>query len=270
MHSNLTTSVILVLSAQILAPLRAQTTTSAIGNTVTYHDIARSESATQPAPPLREIAAELSGTVIGQMPNILIQFVLTLQNNGPEEVQILDRLEKFSQQLITSTKKLIPLPRRVPKDLPMVALPKGTPDRKNRDAPYPAPVQFRQITTNTCVSYEKKGNRKNPSRWKGTDCLRQRAGHYGEPYRSASKRSGGKREILQSESTRGLAQRLAAAGRRRSLANFELAGLESPLVVIGDAKTACARLKCAKRLGVAFTACFLQPVSSLSLVRLSL
>jgi hypothetical protein len=35
-------------------------------------------------------------------------------------------------------------------------LPKGTLDRKNRDAPYPAPVQFRQITTNTCVSYEKK------------------------------------------------------------------------------------------------------------------
>jgi len=90
------------------------------------------------------------------MPNISIQFVLTFQNNGPEEVQILDRLEKFSLQLITSTKKLIPLPRRVLKDLPMVALPKGTLDRKNRDAPYPAPVQFRQITTNTCVSYEKK------------------------------------------------------------------------------------------------------------------
>ena len=125
MHSNLTTSVILLLSAQILAPLRAQTTTSATGNTVTLHDITQSQSAAPPVPSLREVAADLSGTVIGQMPNISIQFLLTLKNNGPEEVQILDPLESFSVQISTSTNKLIPLLRRVPKDLPKVAFPKG-------------------------------------------------------------------------------------------------------------------------------------------------
>jgi len=100
MHSNLTTSVILLLSAQILAPVRAQTTTSATGNVVTFQDIAQSQSAARPAPSSREVAAELSGTVIGQMPNISIQFVLSPQNNGPQEVQILDPLDKFSLQLI--------------------------------------------------------------------------------------------------------------------------------------------------------------------------
>jgi hypothetical protein len=155
MHSNLTTLVILLFSAQIFAPARAQTTTSATGDAVTFQDIAQSQSAAQPAPSLREITAELSGTVIGQMPNISIQFLLTLQNNGPQEVHILDPLEKFSLQLITNTKKLIRLPRRVPKDLPRVALPKDTVARGNRDAPYPAPIQFRQITTNTRVSYQK-------------------------------------------------------------------------------------------------------------------
>jgi len=270
MHSNLTTSVILVLSAQILAPLRAQTTTSAIGNTVTFHDIARSESATQPAPSLREIAAELSGTVIGQMPNISIQFVLTLQNNGPEEVQILDRLEKFSLQLITSTKKLIPLPRRVLKDLPMVALPKGTLDRKNRDAPYPAPVQFRQITTNTCVSYEKKETVRIPPGG------RVQIAFDSEPVITENLIEALRNEVgenAKSFRARALVDLLNAppqAGVGGRLPTSSWLVLKVPLVVIGDAKTACARLKCAKRLGVAFTACFLQPVSSLSLVRLSL
>jgi hypothetical protein len=155
MHFNLTSSVVLLFSAQILAPARAPTTTSANNNAVTFHDIAQSQSAAQPAPSLREIAVELSGTVIGQMPNISIQFVLTLQNNGPQEVQILDPLDKFSLQFTTSTNKLIPLPRRVPKDLPQVALPKNALERGNRDAPYPAPIQFRQITSDTRVSYQK-------------------------------------------------------------------------------------------------------------------
>jgi hypothetical protein len=155
MHFNLTSSVVLLFSAQILAPARAPTTTSANNNAVTFHDIAQSQSAAQPAPSLREIAVELSGTVIGQMPNISIQFVLTLQNNGPQEVQILDPLDKFSLQFTRSTNKLIPLPRRVPKDLPQVALPKNALERGNRDAPYPAPIQFRQITSDTRVSYQK-------------------------------------------------------------------------------------------------------------------
>jgi hypothetical protein len=102
MHSNLTTFVVLLLSTQVIAPARAQTTTSATGNAVTFQDIAQSQSAAHSAPSLREIAAELSGTVIGPMPNLSIQFVFTLQNNGPEEVQILDPLENFYLQLITS------------------------------------------------------------------------------------------------------------------------------------------------------------------------
>lgn len=117
--------------------------------------MAQSQSVAPPVPCLKEVAAELSGTVIGQMPKISIQFLLTLKNNGPEEVQILDPLENFSLQLSTSTNKLIPLPRRVPKDVPKVALPKDALERRNRDAPYPAPVQFRQITSNTRVSYQK-------------------------------------------------------------------------------------------------------------------
>jgi hypothetical protein len=155
MHSNLTTSVVLLLSAQILARVRAQTTTSATGNVVTFHDVARSNASAEPAPSLREVTAELSGTVIGEMPNISIQFFITLQNNGSQEVQIVDPLDKFSLQLITNTKKQIRLPRRVPKDLPLIALPKNALGREKRDAPYPAPVQFRQITTNTRISYEK-------------------------------------------------------------------------------------------------------------------
>jgi hypothetical protein len=155
MHSNLTASVILLLSAQMLVRLQAQTTSASSGNVVTFHDTARSKSSAEPAPSLREVTAELSGTVIGEMPNISIQFLLTLQNNGPQEVRILDPLEKFSLQLITNTKKLIRLPRRVPKDLPLIARSKDAPEREKRDAPYPAPIQFRQITTNTRVSYQK-------------------------------------------------------------------------------------------------------------------
>ena len=95
------------------------------------------------------------------MPNISIQFVLTLQNNGPEEVQILDRLEKFSQQLITSTKKLIPLPRRVPKDLPMVALPRAHLTGKTATRLIPPPSSFARLRLIPAL-VTKKGNRKNP------------------------------------------------------------------------------------------------------------
>jgi len=136
----------------MLVRVQAQATPPSTGNVVTFHDIARSESSAQPAPSLRAVTAELSGTVIGEMPNISIQFVLILKNNGPQEVQIVDPLEKFSLLLITNTKKLIRLPRRVPKGLPLIAPSKNALGQKAR---YPEPIQFRQITTNTRVSYQK-------------------------------------------------------------------------------------------------------------------
>jgi hypothetical protein len=62
----------------MLARVQAQTTSASSGNVVTFHDIARSNASAEPAPSLREITAELSGTVTGEMPNISVQFLLTL------------------------------------------------------------------------------------------------------------------------------------------------------------------------------------------------
>lgn len=155
MRANLNIWLIFLLGAGFLAPVNAQTTNSATANTVTFHDVKRLESAPQPFAALQQVTAELSGTVVVQSPNLSIEFVLTLQNNSPQDVKILDPLDSFHLQFTTMGGKLIPLPDRLPKGLPKVGLPKGAPPGTKREAPYPAPLEFRRIVRGTLAGYEK-------------------------------------------------------------------------------------------------------------------
>jgi hypothetical protein len=155
MHSDLNIWSILLLGACFLAPMNAQTTKPASGNTVTFREPKRLESAPQPPPALRQVTAGLSGTVAGHFPSVSIEFALTLQNNGPQGVKILDPLDSLRLQFTTMGNKLIPMPERVPKGLPKVGLPRNAIPRTQRDAPYPAPIQFRQILTATEVNSQK-------------------------------------------------------------------------------------------------------------------
>jgi hypothetical protein len=82
------------------------------------HESKRLESAPQPPPALRQVAAELLGTVVGQSPNLSIEFVLTLHNNWSQEVKILDPLNSLWLQFTTMGGKLIPLPDSFPKVYP--------------------------------------------------------------------------------------------------------------------------------------------------------
>lgn len=156
MHANLKSSLIALLGACSLTLVNAQTISSVpAGNAATFHEPARLASAPQPPPALREIAAELSGRLIGQAPNIAIEFALTFQNNGPQEVKIRDPLDSLFLEGTTATNKPIALPRRVPKALIDSGVPKGGVPGESRAVPYPAPVQFRQTTTATGVSSQK-------------------------------------------------------------------------------------------------------------------
>ena len=120
-----------------------------------FHETELSESAPQPPAILRQISAQLSGTLVGQPPNISISFVLTLENTGLQEVRILDPLDFLSLQFTTTGNKLIPLPKRVPKFLPKTGVPKNSVDGPKPDAPYPAPIQLRQIVRVNGVSSQK-------------------------------------------------------------------------------------------------------------------
>jgi len=120
-----------------------------------FHEPKLWESAPKPPAALRQVTAELSGTVVGQSPNLSIEFVLILQNDGPREIKILDPLDVFSLQFTTIGNKLIPMPKRVPKFLPKVGVPKDAIRGTKRDAPYPAPVQFRRIMRGNFASYER-------------------------------------------------------------------------------------------------------------------
>jgi hypothetical protein len=156
MHANLKSSLIALLGACFLALVNAQTTSNVPpGNAATFHEPARLASAPQPPPTLREIGAELSGSLIGQAPNMAIEFVLTLQNNGQQEVEIRDPLDSLFLEVSTATNKPIALPRRVPKALIDSGVPKGRVPGESRAVSYPAPVQFRQTTTATGVTSQK-------------------------------------------------------------------------------------------------------------------
>jgi hypothetical protein len=116
-------------------------------NTVTFHETKRLhlDSIPEPPPALEGIAAELSGTVIGQSPNSSVQFVLSLQNNGLRSAEIQEPLRIFSLQFATIGNRLIPVPERFPAFLPKVGRPKDAPPDWKPDLPYPAPIRFRQI-----------------------------------------------------------------------------------------------------------------------------
>ena len=145
-----------LISACLLVLVNAQTTNSIPGsNAATFHEPARLESAAQPPQALREVAAELSGSLIGQAPNRSIEFVLTLQNNGPQEVKIRDPLDSLFLEVSTTTDKPVALPKRVPKALIDSGVPKSRTPGETRDMPYPAPVQFRQMTTASGLSSQK-------------------------------------------------------------------------------------------------------------------
>jgi hypothetical protein len=155
MQSNLNISLILLLGAGLSASVSAQATNSAAGNTVILHEPKRLESAPQPPADLRQMSAELSGMLVGQSPNISIEFVLSFQNNWSQDVKILDPLDSLFLQFTTTGNKLIRLPRRVSKILVCAKPPKGAILGAKPDAPYPAPVQFRQITRDAGVSSQK-------------------------------------------------------------------------------------------------------------------
>src|SRR5258705_13498724 len=135
-----------LLGACFVACIDGQTIKSANGSGA-FHDIAQVQSAPQPPAALKQVSAQLSGNLVGQLANTSIEFVLTLENDGPQEVKILDPLDTLSLQFSTIDKNLIRVPERVSKLLPQVALPKGAPREAKREGPYPAPVQFRHIVT---------------------------------------------------------------------------------------------------------------------------
>lgn len=120
-----------------------------------FHEPKLSESAPQPPPALRQIAAELSGTLLGRSPNLSIEFVLTLQNNGPQEIKIRDPLDSFSLSFGTASKWPIPVPDRLPYAIIDVKPSKGAIPGIKRDAPYSASIQFRRIMHGNFASYEK-------------------------------------------------------------------------------------------------------------------
>ena len=145
----------LLVSACLLTPAEAQTTTRTMSSTVTFRDVKRLESAPQPPPALRQVTAELSGTVVGQPPNPSIEFVLTLQNNS-----LTGRQDSRSSAYIFSAvrydwEKANPCAGEGPK---ISAKGRGAKDAVHgtkHDAPYPAPIQFRRIMRGNFTSYEK-------------------------------------------------------------------------------------------------------------------
>src|SRR5206468_10598362 len=83
----------------------------------------------------------------GQPPNLTIQFVLTLENPGREEVKIVDPLESLFLLFATIENKLIPVPEKKPKAVHITG-------GKEND-PFPAAIELRQIAQGTSVSYQK-------------------------------------------------------------------------------------------------------------------
>jgi len=134
---------ILLVSALILTSVTAQIATS---NKIAIHDIKGVRSLTEPPASLKQINAELSGSLVGQPPNVTIEFVLTLENPGREEVKISDPLESLYLLFTTIDKKLITVPQSKFK-----AVNTGG----NENIPYLAPIELRQIVQGTSVRYQK-------------------------------------------------------------------------------------------------------------------
>jgi hypothetical protein len=157
MHSKLTYSTILLVATFGFAPVHAQTTSAT--KTVSFRDPLRAhvESIPEPPPILQQLSVRLSGALSGQFPDASIRFVLSLENKGPQAANIFDPLDIFSLQFTTIGDKVIHLPKRAPKSLADVERVKHgqRPKDGNGDAPYPAPIQFRQIVRGDLAGYQK-------------------------------------------------------------------------------------------------------------------
>ena len=138
-------TLIVLLSAFAFTCVSAQTMSS---NTVAFHENKGVKPISEPPASLRQITAELSGSLVGQPPNLAIQFVLTLQNTGDEEVKIADPLDSLFLRFATIENKPISAPERMPKAILNV---KGGKDK----IPFPAAIELRQIVQGTAVRYQK-------------------------------------------------------------------------------------------------------------------
>ena len=134
---------ILLLIASILTSVSAQIANS---NKVAFHERDGSHPRSE-TPVLKQISAELSGSFVGQPSNLTIEFVLTLENFGPEGLKIADPLDSLFLMFTTTKNRLIDIPQRKFQSM-CISGEKG-------NIPYPAPIEFRQIVQGTSVRYQK-------------------------------------------------------------------------------------------------------------------
>lgn len=136
---------ILLLSALAFTCVSAQTMNS---NTVAFHEQKGVKPISEPPASLRQITAELSGSLVGQPSNLAIEFVLSLQNTGDQEVKIADPLDSLFLRFATIENKPITVPERSPKAILNI---KGG----KQNIPFPAAIELRQIVQGASVRYQK-------------------------------------------------------------------------------------------------------------------
>lgn len=134
---------ILLLSASILTSVSAQVANS---NKVASHERDGSHPRSK-TPVLKQISAELSGSLVGQPSNLTIQSVLTLENFGREQLKIADPLDSLFLMFTTTKNRLVTIPQRKPQ---AVNISGG-----KENILFPAPIEFRQIVQGTSVRYQK-------------------------------------------------------------------------------------------------------------------
>lgn len=135
---------ILLLSASILTSVCAQIANS---NKVAFHEPKGAHPLSEPPSPLKQINAEISGSLSGQPPNVTIQFVLTLENPGREDVKIANPLDSLVLLFTTIENKLITVPERKFKAVHITG--------GKENISFPAPIEFRQTVQGTSVRYQK-------------------------------------------------------------------------------------------------------------------
>ncbi len=121
---------------------------TAKSTTVTFHERKGVQPISEPPAVLRQITVELSGSLVGQSPNRAIEFVLTLQNTGHQEVKIQDPLDSLFLRFATIGNKLITVPERLPKAVLNIGGGKT-------DIPFPAAINIRQIVQGKSIRYQK-------------------------------------------------------------------------------------------------------------------
>jgi hypothetical protein len=134
----------LLLSASILTSVSAQVANS---NKVAFHERKGVHPISEPPASLKQISAELSGSLVGQPPNLTIEFVLTLENPGQEELKISDPLDSLFLLFTTIENKLITVPQRKFREMYITG--------GKENIPFPAAIEFRQIVQGTSVRYQK-------------------------------------------------------------------------------------------------------------------